>query len=63
MVTILFGAGAEQCFGLSGGYEFAQSVLGINQEALHNAIKNFYSNITIVIVINFFKCRSMINNF
>lgn len=43
MLTILFGAGAEQCFGLSGGCEFAQSVLGIGKDMLNEAVDTYYS--------------------
>lgn len=41
--TILFGAGADRQFDISGGKNFARNVLGINTTNLNDAIKKFYN--------------------
>ena len=43
-VGILFGAGAEISYGLSGGKNFAKKVLGINEEELNTKIKKYYES-------------------
>lgn len=46
MITILFGAGAEVDFGLSGGADFAKKVLGIDSDALKKAVDGYLRSIT-----------------
>lgn len=41
-IGILFGAGAEVNFKLSGGGAFAKKVLGINEEEMNAALKDYY---------------------
>lgn len=46
MITILFGAGAEVDFGLSGGADFAKKVLGIESDELKKAVDGYLKHIT-----------------
>ena len=39
---VLFGAGADIPFGISGGKEFAFKVLGIDTDDMNNAIKKYF---------------------
>ncbi len=41
---ILFGAGAEQGLGISGGSAFAKTVLGIDAEPMNDAVREYYTN-------------------
>ena len=41
-ITVLFGAGAECQFNLSGGEDFSKNVLGINKPNLNLAVEKYY---------------------
>lgn len=45
MICVLFGAGAEQGFGLSGGEDFARKVLGLDASSLNDAIEDHYKEL------------------
>ena len=42
--TVFFGAGAEVCFGISGGKNFAYNVLGLSADVMNEVIRDFYTN-------------------
>lgn len=44
-IVFLFGAGAEVEYGISGGADFASTVLGINNEISIDIIKNYYNSV------------------
>ena len=43
-IGIIFGAGAESVFGLSGGKDFSKKVLGLNEEKMNDAVEKYYKN-------------------
>lgn len=43
-IGIIFGAGAERTFGLSGGKDFSKKVLGLNEEKMNDAVEKYHKN-------------------
>lgn len=43
-IGIIFGAGAERTFGLSGGEDFSKKVLGLNEEKMNDAVEKYHKN-------------------
>lgn len=41
-IGIIFGAGAERVFGLSGGKDFSKNVLGLNEEKMNAAVEKYH---------------------
>ncbi len=43
-IGIIFGAGAERVFGLSGGKDFSKKVLGLNEKKMNDAVEKYHKN-------------------